>query len=268
MNLSRCENGHFYDKEKFSSCPHCASGGSKDESMTTVFTEDLNAGVGVTEPLDGGMAPSGFQGGGSAPISNMGSGTPGGGASDVTETVANNSQMDMSGNLVSDVLNQQYQQNIQYTQMDQDDDHTVAYYDELFQQPEGKTQSAAVAGVARITSPCTGWLIALGGEHIGQDFRLKAGKNFIGRDKSMDIVLDGDKSVSRNKHAILVYEPKSHLYLVQPGESSELVYLNNEVVLSPTKLAAYDMITVGEVNLLFMPLCGERFNWDDILLKK
>ena len=48
----------------------------------------------------------------------------------------------------------------------------------------------------------------------------------------MDIALVGDKSVSRNKHAILVYEPKQHLYLVQPGESSELVYLNDEVVLS------------------------------------
>ena len=38
----------------------------------------------------------------------------------------------------------------------------------------------------------------------------------------MDIALVGDKSVSRNKHAILVYEPKQHLYLVQPGESTNL----------------------------------------------
>jgi len=81
----------------------------------------------------------------------------------------------------------------------------------------------------------------------------------------MDIALVGDKSVSRNKHAILVYEPKQHLYLVQPGESSELVYLNDEVVLSPMKLQAYDVITVGEVKLLFMPLCGAKFNWTDYL---
>ena len=83
----------------------------------------------------------------------------------------------------------------------------------------------------------------------------------------MDVVLDGDKSVSRNKHAIIVYEPKQHLYLVQPGESSELVYLNDEVVLSPVKLKAYDKITVGEVTLLFMPLCGEQFNWSQMLQK-
>lgn len=25
MNLCRCEKGHFYDKDKYSSCPHCSS---------------------------------------------------------------------------------------------------------------------------------------------------------------------------------------------------------------------------------------------------
>jgi hypothetical protein len=25
------------------------------------------------------------------------------------------------------------------------------------------------------------------------------------------------------------------------------------------------MLTVGDVNLLFIPLCGERFNWGDLL---
>lgn len=36
------------------------------------------------------------------------------------------------------------------------------------------------------------------------------------------------------------------------------------MVLTPVKLEAYDMITVGDVNLLFIPLCGERFNWSDL----
>ena len=46
-----------------------------------------------------------------------------------------------------------------------------------------------------------------------------------------------------------------------------MVYRNNEVVLSPVKLEAYDMISVGDVNLLFMPLCGERFNWSTLLVE-
>ena len=150
--------------------------------------------------------------------------------------------------------------------------HTVAFYDDIFAAdttPAAKTNTSAVtsqqAPVQHVTTPCTGWLIAINGNHLGQDFHLKVGKNFIGRDSKMDVALVGDKSVSRNKHAIVVYEPKQHLYLVQPGESSELVYLNDEVVLSPMKLKAYDKITIGEVNLIFMPLCGEQFNWTDIL---
>ena len=81
----------------------------------------------------------------------------------------------------------------------------------------------------------------------------------------MDVAMTGDKSVSRNRHAIVVYEPKQHLYLIQPGESSALVYCNDEVVLSPVKLKPYDIITVGEVNLLFLPLCGEQFDWSVLL---
>ena len=157
--------------------------------------------------------------------------------------------------------------------MEEDDDHTVAFYHDIFSSPTtSKANTAPVKEtVAKepvkrsVSTPCTGWVIALDGNHLGEDFRLKVGKNFVGRDTSMDIALVGDKSVSRNKHAILVYEPKQHLYLVQPGESSELVYLNDEVVLSPMKLQAYDVITVGEVKLLFMPLCGAKFNWTDYL---
>ena len=80
----------------------------------------------------------------------------------------------------------------------------------------------------------------------------------------MDVALTEDKSVSRDRHAIVVYEPKAHLYLVQPGESSSLVYRNDEVVLTPVKLQAYDIITVGDVNLLFIPLCGKEFNWSQL----
>ena len=124
--------------------------------------------------------------------------------------------------------------------------------------------------VNKVSTPCVGWLVALGGEHIGTDFRLKVGKNFIGRSPKMDIALTEDKSVSRERHAIVVYDPKSNMYLIQPGDSSSLAYHNNNLLLTPEKLEAYDMITVGDVNLLFMPLCSAKFSWGSVLdeLKK
>ncbi len=34
MNLKRCDNGHFYDGDKFQSCPHCAAVGGGNAQLT------------------------------------------------------------------------------------------------------------------------------------------------------------------------------------------------------------------------------------------
>lgn len=279
MNLSRCSNGHFYDKEKFPTCPYCAQGVGNDDGLTSVFNEND---MGATEPMTYNDQPQQPPVGnvvnpniatGQSRINNIGRQADNVVIPDATETLGDNSG-DFIGKTEPRHQNVQEEKKITPAGVtDDDDDHTVAFYDDIFSAPTTSkvnevktTESVAKETVKRsVSTPCTGWVIALDGNHLGEDFRLKVGKNFVGRDSSMDIALVGDKSVSRNKHAILVYEPKQHLYLVQPGESSELVYLNNEVVLSPMKLEAYDVITVGEVKLLFMPLCGAKFNWTDYL---
>lgn len=281
MNLSRCDNGHFYDKEKYASCPHCAGGVATDQSLTSVFVEDspvpaaampesmmpgaeiFPAGNGVTAPL---QDPSGL------PVAGMS-------ADQLTVAMASNLDMPTvpleqeigGGNPFDDMG----QHNVVTEGVDSAEDHTVAFFDDIFSNAAPASSSAPVSSpspqnhiVNKVSTPCVGWLIAIGGNHVGTDFRLKVGKNFIGRNANMDIALTEDKSVSRDRHAIVVYEPKEHLYLVQPGESSSLVYKNNKVVLSPITLEAYDVVTVGDVNLLFMPLCGAQFSWSDLLKKE
>ena len=80
----------------------------------------------------------------------------------------------------------------------------------------------------------------------------------------MDVVLSGDASVSRDRHAIVVYEPKSNIFLVQPGDSKELFYVNDEVVLSAQEIKGYDVLSVGNSKLMFIPCCSDRFNWDAV----
>lgn len=123
-----------------------------------------------------------------------------------------------------------------------------------------KTVSYSQAKIG--SEPVVGWLVCTEGEHMGEDFRLKTGKNFIGRSTSMDAALTKDKSVSRDKHAIVLYEPKSHIFLVQPGEARELCYLNDQVILSAQEIKRNDVITVGESKLMFFPCCDAVFNWD------
>lgn len=117
---------------------------------------------------------------------------------------------------------------------------------------------------AEDVEPVVGWLVAISGNHLGQDFKLKTGRNFIGRSSEMDVPLEKDNSISREKHAIILYEPKSNMFLVQPGEAKQLFYLNEKVVLEATKISGYDILSLGETNLLFIPCCSEKFNWDSV----
>lgn len=267
MNLCRCENGHFYDRDKYDSCPHCASGVGprKEDDLTDVFedtpTEPLSADSSATIPTESQIdvtEPSGNSNVRFNPVQENPSPAP---------------AVKFNINESTDIINPR---TAEIDPIDDDDDHTISYFDfieEDKKNDEGskveKTEAPSPQSAAKKPKApgrmCVGWVVSLGGNHFGEDFALKVGKNFVGRGEDMDVSLTGDKSVSRNKHAIIVYEPKQHLYLVQPGEASELAYLNNKVVLSPMQLKPYDIITVGEINLLFMPLCGEQFNWVDAM---
>ncbi|MBQ7535592.1 MAG: FHA domain-containing protein [Stomatobaculum sp.] len=117
-------------------------------------------------------------------------------------------------------------------------------------------------GVAdKSVEPVVGWLVCTEGKLYGRDFRLKSGRNFIGRDSSMDVCLAGEMTVSRDRHAILVYEPRGNMFLAMPGETKELVYLNGKVVLIPTEMKKNDEIQIGEVTLMLIPFCDDVFTW-------
>lgn len=109
--------------------------------------------------------------------------------------------------------------------------------------------------------PVVGWLVCTEGKLFGRDFRLKSGRNFIGRDKRMDVCLEGEMTVSRDRHAIVVYEPRGNMFLAMPGETKELVYLNGKVVLIPTEMKKNDILQVGETNLMLVPFCDDVFVW-------
>lgn len=113
--------------------------------------------------------------------------------------------------------------------------------------------------------PVVGWLICVKGESFGESFNLKAGKNFIGRGSGMDVMLAQERSVSRDKHAVITFEPKKRIFLIQPGDSSGLVYLNHDLLMTFAQLSAYDTIQLGDAFFKFVPFCGDKFIWDDYL---
>lgn len=116
-------------------------------------------------------------------------------------------------------------------------------------------------GMVEKPVPVVGWLVCTDGVNKGTDYRLHQGRNFIGRSPEMDVCILGDNTVSRSSHAIVVYDPRSNVYLAQPGSSKELFYVNDKLVLNPVELKTMDLLNIGDTKLMFVPLCGEQFHW-------
>jgi hypothetical protein len=110
--------------------------------------------------------------------------------------------------------------------------------------------------------PVVGWLVCLDGPDRGRDYRIRAEKNFIGRDPSMDICLAGDDSISRQKHATVAFEPKKGTFWLIPGEASGLVYLNGEVLYAPAQLKERDIVELGKTKLVLVPFVNDGFHWE------
>ena len=142
----------------------------------------------------------------------------------------------------------------------------------------GKTVAAAPGGAASEADrgktvavmqkkigidPAVGFLVCVSGPHRGADYKLAAGRNFIGRAAAMDVSLADDDTVSRESHALVTYDSKHNRFSLSPGQGRGITYCNDEQVEMVRPLKAYDVIEVGKSRLLFLPLCGEQFQWDE-----
>ena len=217
MEIVRCANSHFYDAEKYSSCPICAgeNAAARDpmaDVLSTTYFADNAADIGVTTPID-----------------------------DIEPT------MPMSP--VSPVMPQTYS------------NPKIEDY--------GSTQPANVFVVDAATAnkgvfnPVVGWLVCIKGASRGADFQIHSQYNYIGRAKHMDICIPTDPHISAEKAAVLAYDNNDKAFFFAPGSGHNLVRVNGSVVMSPVTLKAHDVLTIGETQLLFVPLCGDDFDWNN-----
>jgi len=122
------------------------------------------------------------------------------------------------------------------------------------------TQVRSPGGTTAIDPVC-GWFVAVHGPEKGRDYRIRSENNTIGRSKEMYICISGDDSISRERHASIVFDPQQNGFHLSPGEGRGLVYVNGEVLLAHRKLQPYDRIQIGKTKLVFVPFCGEKFTW-------
>lgn len=123
---------------------------------------------------------------------------------------------------------------------------------------EEKTTSDA----GRFQFPVAVVMITKGPGH-GESFALKSGMSQIGRNEDQAVCLDfGDTAISRENHAAIVYDPKTHEFLLGHGGKSNIVRLNGRPVVSTCDLNNGDEIEIGETQLRFAALCSPEFNWE------
>lgn len=128
----------------------------------------------------------------------------------------------------------------------------------------GKTEVAGEFEVGgKKVSPTVGWLICIKGPAKGQDFKLHTGWNYIGRGIENEVNIP-DPKVGRSNMAKLAYDHIGKTFLIAPGDNTRnLTYMSNKPLLMPTPINAYDTIKLGDSDLLFVPLCGPQFSWEE-----
>jgi hypothetical protein len=123
--------------------------------------------------------------------------------------------------------------------------------------------SGNVEDAEPMQDPVVGWLVVVKGPGRGQAVRIGSEWNSIGRDPDQRICLNfGDNHISRRNHAKLNYEPIARKFSITIGDGINSTYVRGENLLGPTELKASDRIRIGETELLFVPLCGDNFDWN------
>ncbi|MGM0508834.1 MAG: FHA domain-containing protein [Fusobacteriota bacterium] len=111
--------------------------------------------------------------------------------------------------------------------------------------------------------PVVGWIVCIEGSERGKDYKIRSEKNFIGRSEDMHITITGDKKISRRNHAVISYNPKERNFMIIPGGGTGIIYLDEEAVYGPMELSAYKVIEMGDSKFIFIPFCGQHFEWEN-----
>jgi hypothetical protein len=213
MSMVQCANGHFYNQQMNSTCPHCQGLGNMGKTM----------GLTPSQPNSDPWKNAGFD----KPIPQP---LPG-----FEKTVPQQPQVSPEPIKKAKPV------------VAKDEGRTIG----IFNNKEG-------------IDPVVGWLVCIAGNDRGADFRIHPEKNTIGRSENNDIRIAKDQTVSRDNHATVIYDPKKKNFRLLAGGGRGLVYVNDEVIDFSTPLKANDIIELGETKLMFVPLCGEHFDWNNV----
>ena len=129
----------------------------------------------------------------------------------------------------------------------------------------GATMAINTAGqfVSKNEQRTTGWLVCIDGPEKGKDYRLHNDNNYIGRNSGNDVCIATDATISASKHCVVTYDREDRLFYVGLSGGASIVRLNGKPVLMTQMIKNGDRLKIGQGTFLFVPLCGENFEWEE-----
>lgn len=108
-----------------------------------------------------------------------------------------------------------------------------------------------------------GWLVSIKGAIKGNDYHLHPGFNYIGNSPELEVSVP-DPKVSRKPMATIAYDTVSRTFTLMRCEgATNIARCNGAPLYNPVQLNIYDVISLGDTELMFVPLCGEKFTWEE-----
>jgi hypothetical protein len=153
---------------------------------------------------------------------------------------------------------------------DSGDDTPTVLMDSATPTPPADDSQTRLLGVGDsgedpLRDPPVGLLLVLAGPGRGSALPFGYGMNSVGRGEDQRVRLDfGDERISRKSHAIITYDGAARKFYLQHGGGPGLTYLDDEPVLTPAELSGRERIRLGDTVLLFVPLCGPEFDWQEL----
>lgn len=225
MEIVRCSKGHFYDSEENATCPMCAAEAARNKNP--IGNNVLPDGIIGTSYFDDGNTPSP-----TLPVD------PNGGKVQSYQPTVSAGSQDTQSN---------------------DNGGMGAFPKTMPLTPPTFLSEEDAATF----DPVVGWLVCIEGATKGTDYRIHSQNNYIGRSAKMDISIPEDSHISAENSAIIAYDNEDRTFYFGPCSGRNIVRVNGKPALSVEKIEAYDVLTVGTTKLLFVPLCGDRFDWNE-----
>jgi hypothetical protein len=140
-----------------------------------------------------------------------------------------------------------------------DDIKTMSF----FSAPQSNTDDEKTIGInfkKNKCDPVVGWLVCTDGPEKGRDYRIRSGRNFIGRDYSNDISLPDDPAINRKDAGYIIYEPHKNMFLAVNGESA-VITVNGDLANTPMVITEDDDISIGAYRFALVAYCKGDKRW-------